>query len=97
MCRFDMSFNDTVVNEMRLHFADERRMLLWMQVEMEKIMREYVAQFKTPEVDGRQLLNQLQSLPDTPDGFLQLDTVLLPSQTSVEELREEALLEKYGV
>ena len=92
-----MSFNDTVVNEMRPHFADERRMLLWMQVQMEKVMREYVAQFKTPEVDGRQLLNQLQALPDTPEGFLLLDTVLQPSHTSVVDLREEALLEKYGV
>ena len=94
-----MSFNDTVVNEMRPHFANERRMLLWMQVQMEKVMREYVAQFKSPEVDGQQLLSQLQALPDTSEGFLQLGGVLgKPSDTfSWEDLREEAYTEKYGI
>ena len=31
------------------------------------------------------------------EGFLQLDTVLSPAKTSIEELREEAFAEKYGI
>jgi hypothetical protein len=70
---------------------------LWMQVQMEHLMKEYAAQFKKPSLDGEQLLSRLKSLGDTPDGFLRLDTVLPPSQSSIEELREEAYFEKYGI
>lgn len=98
MCRFNMSFNDAVVDEMRPLFADEKKMLLWMQTRMEELMREYTARFKQqPSVDGAELLRKLQSLPNTPEGFLQLDTVLRPSQTSIAELKEEAYMEKYGI
>ena len=98
MCRFNMSFNDTLVDEVRPYFSDENKMLLWMQSQMEQIMREYAAQFRRDTVvDGVELLDRLKSLPNTPEGFLQLDTILKPSQTSVEELREEAYFEKYGV
>lgn len=92
-----MSFNDAVVDEVRPHFADEQKMLLWLQGQMEELMRQYAAQFRKPTVDGKQLLSQLRALPDSAEGFLQLDTVLRPSKSSIEELREEAILEKYGV
>lgn len=46
MCRFNLSFNDAVVDEMRPCFADEKAMLMWMQAGMERMMREYVAQFR---------------------------------------------------
>ena len=93
-----MSFSDTVVDEVRPLFTDEHKMLLWMQVEMERLMRNYVAQYKRNiEVDGSQLLSNLKALPNTPEGFLQLDTVLRPSLSSIEELREEAYAEKYGI
>lgn len=98
MCRFNMSFNDAVVDEMRPYFADEKAMLIWMQAGMERMMREYAAQFrKKTAVDGKELLSKLQALPNTPEGFLQLDSVLGPSQSSIEELRGEAYLEKYGI
>ena len=97
MCRYNLSFNDAVVDEVRPHFADEESLRLWMQVQMEHLMKEYAAQFKKPSLDGEQLLSRLKSLGDTPDGFLRLDTVLPPSQSSIEELREEAYFEKYGI
>ena len=49
------------------------------------------------EVDDSQLLSRLKALPNTPEGFLQLDTVLGPAKSSIEELREEAYTEKYGI
>ena len=98
MCRFNLSFNDAVVAEMRPCFADEKAMLMWMQAGMERMMREYVAQFREKAAaDGKELLRKLQAIPNTPEGFLQLDSVLRPSQSSIEELREEAFLEKYGI
>ena len=98
MCRFNISFDDAVVDEMRPLFTDERALLMWMQAGMEQMMREYAAQFrKKPAVDGAELLRKLQAIPNTPEGFLQLDSVLGPSRSSIEELREEAYLEKYGI
>ena len=93
-----MSFNDAVVDAMRPYFVDEKALLMWMQVRMEEVMREYAAQFrKKPAVDGVELLKKLEAIPNTPEGFLQLDSVLVPSYSSTEELREEACLEKYGI
>ena len=97
MCRYSLSFNDAVVNEVRPHFADEKALRLWMQTQMEKLMREYAAQFKEPSKSDDQLLYKLKALGDTPEGFLMLDTVLTPSHSSLEELREDAYYEKYGI
>ena len=98
MCRFNMLFNDAVVNDLRPFFSDEQKMLLWMQTEMEHLMRNYAAQHRGyTQEDGEQLLSKLKALPNTPEGFLQLDTVLRPSHYTVEELREAAYAEKYGI
>lgn len=97
MCRYSLSFNDALVDEVRPHFTDEKALRLWMQTQMEQLMREYAAQFKKPSMSGDQLLSKLKALGDTPEGFLMLDTVLTPSHSSLEELREEAYYEKYGI
>ena len=78
--------------------VDEKARLMWIQVQMEQMMREYTARNKKKSaVDGDELLRNLKALPNTPEGFLQLDTVLRPSRFSIEELKEEAYLEKYGI
>ena len=41
MCRFNISFNDAVIDEMRPLFADEKALLMWMQAKMEQLMKEY--------------------------------------------------------
>lgn len=43
---------------------------------MDHLMREYIARFKKPNIDGDQLLRKLNALPDTPAGFLQLNGIL---------------------
>lgn len=78
--------------------VDEKARLMWIQVQMEQMMREYTARNKKKSVvDGDELLRNLKALPNTPEGFLKLDTVLRHSRFSIEELREEAYLEKYGI
>ena len=46
MCRYNMSFNDAVMNELRPHFKDEESLLVWLEVNMDHLMREYIARFK---------------------------------------------------
>lgn len=99
MCRFNISFNDAVVSEMRPHFKDEESLIVWMEVSMEHLMREYIARFKRPSGDGEAMLNKIKELPNTPEGFLQLGGILGRQEASFswEELREEAYSEKYGI
>ena len=100
MCRFNMSFNDAVVDAMRPYFADEKAMLMWMQAGMERMMREYAEQFrKKTAADGKELLRKLQAIPNTPEGFLQLGGILgkPTSSFSWDALREDAYAEKYGI
>ena len=54
MCRYNMSFNDAVMNEMRHHFKDEESLLVWLEVNMDHLMREYIARFKRPNIDATQ-------------------------------------------
>ena len=37
----------------------------------------------TTVTDGEELLRKLKALPNTPEGFLQLDAVLGPAKTSI--------------
>ena len=100
MCRLNMSFNDALVDEMRPHFADENALLMWMQLRMEEVMREYTAQFrKKSSAEGIELLRKLQAMPNTPKGFLQLGGILgkPASSFSWDSLREDAYADKYGV
>jgi hypothetical protein len=66
----------------------------------QKIIKEqYMCRFNKSSTDGAALLNKLQSLPNTPEGFLQLGGILGKAHKdfSWEDLRDEALEEKYGV
>ena len=106
MCRYNMSFNDAVMNELRPHFKDEESLLVWLEVNMDHLMREYIARFKRPNIDGEQLLRKLNTLPNTSAGFLQLNAAgflqlngILGKQGasfSWENLREDAYSDKYG-
>ena len=91
MCRYNMSFNDAVMNELRPHFKDEESLLVWLEVNMDHLMREYIARFKRPNIDGEQLLRTA--------GFLQLNGILGKQEASFswENLREDAYSDKYGI
>lgn len=99
MCRYTMSFNDAVMNEMRPHFRDEESLLVWLEVSMDHLMCEYIARFKKTNIDGDQLLRKLNALPDTPAGFLQLNGILGKQGAgfSWDDLREDAYSDKYGI
>lgn len=85
---------------MRPQVGSDKALEAWMIRVLKKSMADYASELRARETstaDGEELLSRLKALPNTPEGFLQLDTVLRPAQTSVEELREEAYAEKYGI
>ena len=49
------------------------------------------------QANSERVLKQLKELAPGPAGFLQLDSILPASKMTVEELREDAYEEKYGL
>ena len=102
MCRYNLSFNidDQVVDVLRPSLGNDKALEAWMIRVLKKSMADYARELRAQAArkeDGEALLSRLKALPNTPEGFLQLDTVLRPAKTSIEELREEAYAEKYGI
>lgn len=102
MCRYNLSFSidDRVVDVVRPNLGGDKALEAWMIRMLRKAMSDYARELRAQSesaADGEELLRRLKALPNTPEGFLQLDTVLRPSKTSIAELREEAYAEKYGI
>lgn len=102
MCRYNLSFSidDKLVDVVRPKVGSDSAMEAWMIRVVKKAMVDYAAELRSQaevETDDNQLLQRLKALPNSPEGFLQLDTVLRPAKSSIEELREEAYAEKYGI
>lgn len=102
MCKYNLTFNidDQVVDVVRPKLGGDKAMEAWMIQMLKKAMADYAYELRaqtTAVTNGEELLRKLKALPNTPEGFLQLDAVLGPAKTSIEELREEAYTEKYGI
>lgn len=99
MCRFNLSLNDTIVEDMRPHFDGEKALESWMVEQLEYVMLEYMAQFRKSVVDNDRLLQRLQALDNSPEGFFELAGILGKprKEFSWDELREDAYKEKYGI
>lgn len=102
MCRYNISFSidDHVADVVRPKVGGEKALEAWMIRTLKKVMTDYAHELSASQVsaeEGEDLLGRLKALPNTPEGFLQLDTVLRPASTSIDELREEAYAEKYGI
>lgn len=102
MCRYNLKFSidDQVVDVVKPKLGGDKALEAWMIRMLKKVMTDYAHELRaqtTSTTTGEGLLAKLKALPNTPEGFLQLDTVLSPAKTSIEELREEAFAEKYGI
>lgn len=89
-----------MVDVVRPEVGGDEALEAWMIRKLKKAMADYARELKAQAArkdDGKELLRRLKALPNTPEGFLQLDTVLRPAKTTIEELREEAYAEKYGI
>ena len=102
MCRYNLSFSidDQVVEVVRPKVGSDKALEAWMIQVLRKSMADYARELRAQAASAAKcedLLSRLKALPNTPEGFLQLDTVLSPAKSSIEELREEAYSEKYGI
>ncbi len=97
MCTYNVRVDDHVVELMKPHFDNDKALQLWIERQLQKVMWEYAAQFEKPMEHNDRLLEQLLALDNSPEGFLKLDKVLPPSISSIEELKEDAFSDKYGI
>ena len=77
-------------------------MQIWIERVLKQAMEDYAEELESQKVKEAETLNlieRLDSLKDDPEGFFKMGGILgRPSGNfSWEELREEAMLEKYGV
>lgn len=98
MCRYNIAIDDTLIEELKYHIDKDIEIQTWLEDMLHKVILSYVAQFTTDSrSNGERVCRQVEALGDTPEGFFGLPTVLKPSNTSANELRDEYISEKYGV
>ncbi|MBQ9546493.1 MAG: hypothetical protein IJU90_04315 [Bacteroidales bacterium] len=97
MCTLNIKVDDSTLAMVRPHFNGDKALQAWFEMQMEMAMTDFLSQFQKPTENTDNLLERLEALGDTPEGFLNLDTVLPPSQSSLQQIREESYLDKYGL
>ena len=102
MCTVEIKMDDAVMNRIKPHFAADQDMMLWIEKKKKKAMIEYAEEVESKELkkqEAQKLLERLEALKNDPDGFFKMGGILgKPKEPfSWDELREEALSDKYGI
>jgi len=102
MCTLNVKMDDRVVNRMRPLFDGDKAMNRWIETVLHKAMVEYADAAESRNrrgIESKRFLERLEALKDDPDGFFKMGGIFGPvsDDFSWDELREEAILEKYGI
>lgn len=102
MCIFSVKMDDQVINRVKPLFDGDEAMNKWMETVLSNALEEYARQFRDRErkaLQKERFLERMKSVGDGSGGLLSLAGVLGESRAdfSWDELREEAVLEKYGI
>jgi len=102
MCTYNVKIDDSVVDRVRPHFDGDASMQSWIEEVLKKAMMDYAERLESSHIRNRhsqELLRKLEELKDDPDAFFKMGGILgqPKAEESWNELREEALYEKYGV
>lgn len=102
MCTLNVRIDDNVMRRVKPHFTGNNAMQLWIERVLKQAMEDYAEEResqKVKEAETLKLVERLDSLKDDPDAFFKMGGILgqPKGNFSWEELREEAMFEKYGV
>ena len=99
MCTYSISIDDTLIEQLKPTLNANEDVNDWMQRQIELAVLQYVLQFKSKSV-RQESINRIIGISET-DGdavsFRDLEGILPPFQTSIEDLRDEYITEKYGL
>ncbi len=99
MCRYNIAIDDALIEEVRPHIGRDIAVQAWLEKFLHEALLSYAAQYADSSVSNhdKEIVEQLKSLENDPDGLFKLGGILKPSVYSAEELRDEYLSEKYGI
>lgn len=102
MCTLNVKMDDQVVNRMKSLFDGDKAMNRWIETVLHKAMVEYAdeAEAKAKKgIESKMFLERLAALKNDSEGFFKMGGIFgkVSDDFSWDELREEAMLEKYGI
>jgi uncharacterized protein with von Willebrand factor type A (vWA) domain len=102
MCTYSVKIDDNILERARVHFKGAEAMQQWIEQQLQKALIDYTCQFEENlniERKNKEFQRRLRELENDPDGFFKLAGILgKPSQSfSWEQLRDEAIHDKYGI
>ncbi len=102
MCTLNVKMDDQVENRMKSLFDGEKAMNRWIETVLHKAMVEYAdeAEAKAKKgIESEMFLERLAALKNDSEGFFKMGGIFgkVSDDFSWDELREEAMLEKYGI
>ena len=102
MCTLNVKMDDQVVNRMRPLFDGDKAMNVWIETVLHKAMVEYADEVESrnmKEIESKKFLERLEALKNDPEGFFKMGGMFgkVSDDFSWDELREEAVFEKYGI
>ena len=102
MCTYSVSIDDAVMELAKPHFKGADAMKLWIEQQLQKVLVDYINQFKDASherAEGDTIMAKLKAIEGDPDGFFKIAGILGRPRTgfSWEQLREEAANDRYGI
>ncbi|MBR2196744.1 MAG: hypothetical protein IJ911_14170 [Salinivirgaceae bacterium] len=102
MCTYSVKIDDAVLERAKPHFKGSNAMQAWIEQQLEKALVEYtnrLEQQHLKKTDSTHLMDELKRVEGDSDAFFKLGGILgSPANNfSWEQLREDAIGEKYGI
>ena len=102
MCTLSVRMDDKVIDRVKPLFGGDKAMNKWIETVLHKAMEEYAEQYEQmagKNALAKALTKRLKELEDDPEALFKMSGILGKPQAgfSWEELREEAIYDKYGV
>ena len=100
MCTYNVRIEDEVMEMVRPHFDGDAALRVWIEKQLEVVMKEYAMQFRADQSakdKNEEIYQRVKALEQDPRGLFKLGSILKPSKYSAEELRDEYISEKYGI
>ena len=102
MCLYNVRIDDKVMNRVRPHFKGEDAMQLWIEQQLQKVLVDYayhIEKQQKEKIEKEMFLQRIDDLKNHQEGLSGIAGILgnPGAEFSWEDLRNEAMTEKYGI
>lgn len=99
MCTYSISIEDNLIEQLRPALGANSDVNAWMQHQIELAVLQCIQQLKSKSM-RQESIRRIKAIAEADGSTLSLrdfEGILPASQTSIEDLRDEYICEKYGV